>query len=145
MALRKIIIYPNPVLREKSRMVDVVDNHIRVLLDDMAQTMYHSKIGAGLAACQIGVLKRLVVIDMGDKRLYKLVLAQGEQEVIEGCLSFPNRWGKLKRPEKVVVKALNEWGREIKVTGQGNFAKCLCHEIDHLDGVLLIDRIIGSR
>lgn len=102
MALREIVLYDDPVLRKKSRPVAEVNDKIRQLLDDMAQTMYHSQIGAGLAAPQVGILKRLVVIDMGDGLIKlvnpEIVEAEGEQEVIEGCLSFPNRWGKLKRP-----------------------------------------------
>lgn len=145
MALRTIVLSEDPVLRKKSRPVDEVNDKIRQLLDDMAETMYHSKIGAGLAAPQVGVLKRLVVIDMGDGLIKlvnpKLVEAEGEQEVIEGCLSFPNRWGKLKRPYRVKVEALNEMGEPVTYEAVGDKAKCFCHEIDHLDGILFVDKV----
>ena len=145
MALRTIVLSEDPVLRKKSRPVDEVNDKIRQLLDDMAETMYHSKIGAGLAAPQVGVLKRLVVIDMGDGLIKlvnpKLVEAEGEQEVIEGCLSVPNRWGKLKRPYRVKVEALNEKGEPVTYEAVGDKAKCFCHEIDHLDGILFVDKV----
>lgn len=146
MALRKIVLYDDPILRKKSKKVEIVDDKIREILNDMAETMYHTKIGGGLAACQIGILKRLVVIDMGQG-LLKLVNPQiveeiGEQEVVEGCLSFPNQWGKLVRPQKVRLLALNEMGEEIELTGTGDLAKCFCHETDHLDGILFTDKVI---
>ncbi|MDF2587251.1 MAG: def 1 [Anaerocolumna sp.] len=143
MALRQIRLYDDPLLRKTSKTVNQVDDKIRLLLDDMAETMYHSKIGGGLAAVQIGILKRLVVIDMGQG-LIKLVNPviinkEGTQKVIEGCLSIPNKWGKLNRPASVTIKALNENGDEITITGTGDLAKCICHEIDHLEGVLFTD------
>lgn len=144
MALRQIVLYDDPILRKKCKKVEIVNDKIRTLMDDMAETMYNSKIGGGLAACQVGILKRLAVIDMGTG-LIKLVnpviiASSGKQEVIEGCLSFPNLWGKLTRPLKVTVKALNENGEEIILNGEGDLAKCFCHELDHLDGVLFIDK-----
>lgn len=101
--------------------------------------------GGGLAAPQIGILKRLVVVDMGQG-LIKLVnptiiKQEGTQEVIEGCLSIPNILGKLQRPQKVMVQALNENGEEIILTGTGDLAKCFCHEIDHLEGILFTDLV----
>lgn len=145
MALRQIVLLGDEILRKKSKVVDVVDDRVRQLLDDMAETMYHSKNGAGLAAPQIGILKRLVVIDMGQGLIKlinpKIIKQVGQQEVIEGCLSIPNRWGKLLRPAKVTVQALNEKGEEIILSGTGDLAKCLCHEIDHLDGILFIDLV----
>jgi peptide deformylase len=145
MALRQIRLSDDEILRKKSRVVEVVDDKIRKILDDMADTMHNSQNGAGLAAPQVGILKRLVVIDMGQG-LIKLVNPaiidrEGEQEVIEGCLSIPNKWGKLKRPAKVVVQALNENGEKIILTGIGDLAKCFCHEIDHLDGILFTDLV----
>ena len=145
MALREIVLYDDPVLRKKSRPVAEVNDKIRQLLDDMAETMYHSQIGAGLAAPQVGILKRLVVIDMGDGLIKlvnpEIVEAEGEQEVIEGCLSFPNRWGKLKRPYRVKVSALNEKGEPVTFHVAGEKAKCFCHEVDHLDGILFVDKV----
>lgn len=145
MAIRVIRVFDDDILRKKSKPVDVVDDKIREILKDMADTMYHSKKGAGLAGPQVGILKRLVVIDMGNG-LIKLVNpviihAEGSQEVIEGCLSLPDIWGKLKRPATVTVKALDEMGKEFTVTGKGSLAKCLCHEIDHLDGILFTDLV----
>lgn len=145
MALRQIRLFDDEILRKKSRVVEVVDDKIRQLLDDMADTMYNTENGGGLAAPQVGILKRLVVIDMGDGLIKlvnpKIVSQEGTQEVIEGCLSFPNKWGKLKRPEKVTIEALNENGEKIILTGTGSLAKCFCHEIDHLDGILFVDLV----
>jgi len=146
MALRQLRFFDDEILRKKSKEVNLIDGKIRELLDDMAETMYHSGNGAGLAACQVGILKRLVVIDMGDGLLKlvnpKLIGTSGVQECIEGCLSFPNRWGKTIRPQKVTVQALNERGEEIMITGENEFAKCLCHELDHLDGIVFLDKVI---
>ena len=107
MALRKIVTGQDPVLRKTSRTVEAFDGKLAVLLDDMAETMYHTGNGAGLAANQVGVLKRLAVIDMGEglmKLINPEIVAQaGTQECIEGCLSFPNRWGKTIRPRRVTV------------------------------------------
>ena len=143
MALRQLSYVGDDVLRKKCKVVEVVDAKIRQLLNDMAETMYHTENGAGLAAPQIGILKRLVVIDMGQGLIKlvnpKIVKQEGQQEVIEGCLSIPNTWGKLIRPAKVTVEALNENGEPITITGTRDLAKCLCHEIDHLDGILFTD------
>lgn len=143
MALRQIRLYEDTILRKKSKEVTVVDEKIRALLNDMAETMYSTKIGGGLAAPQIGILKRLVVIDMGQgllKLVNPVIISQeGTQEVIEGCLSIPNKYGKLIRPAKVTVQAFDENGEKIEVTGEGDLAKCLCHEVDHLEGILFTD------
>lgn len=145
MALRKIRTFDDEILRKKSREVKEVTDRIRLLLDDMAETMYHAQ-GGGLAACQVGILKRLVVIDVGEGLIRlvnpELVFQKGEQIVEEGCLSFPDIWGKLKRPEQVIVRALNENGEKITVEGTGLLAKCLCHELDHLDGIVFKDKLI---
>lgn len=143
MAVRQIRLFDDEILRKKSRAVEVVDDKIRQILNDMADTMYNTESGGGLAGPQVGILKRLVVIDMG-RGLIKLVNPriinqEGTQEVIEGCLSIPNKFGKLIRPAKVTVQALNENGEEITLTGTGALAKCFCHEIDHLDGILFTD------
>ena len=146
MALRQIRLLDDEILRKKSRVVEVVDDRIRQILNDMADTMYNTKNGAGLAAPQVGILKRLVVIDMGQGLIKlvnpKIIKQEGQQEVVEGCLSIPNKVGKLKRPAKVTVQALDENGDEIILTGTGELAKCFCHEIDHLDGILFIDLVI---
>lgn len=130
MALREIRMFEDDILRKVSKPVTEVNDHIREILDDMAETMYHTP--GGLAACQIGILRRLVVADMGEG-LLKLVNPvitekKGEQLVTEGCLSFPGIWGKLKRPEIVIVHAFNEYGEEIEIKARGELAKCLCHE-----------------
>ena len=145
MALREIRKSGDEILRKKSREIQEVTDRVRTILDDMAETMYHAE-GGGLAACQVGILKGLVVIDIGEGLLKlvnpEFVLQEGEQIVEEGCLSFPDVWGRLKRPERVVVRALDENGKEITVEGTGLLAKCLCHELDHLDGIVFKDKII---
>lgn len=147
MAIRNIIESGDEILRKKSRPVEVVDDKIRQLLDDMVETM-HQYNGVGLAAPQVGILKRIIVIDLYDDhgpiKLVnpEIIKQKGEQEVEEGCLSFPNQFAKMIRPAEVVVKALNEEGKAIKVTGKGLLAQALAHEIDHLDGILFVDKMI---
>jgi peptide deformylase len=145
MALRQIRLFDDEILRKKSKLVEVVDDKIRQILNDMADTMYNTDNGGGLAAPQVGILKRLVVIDMGQELIKlvnpKIIRQEGSHEVIEGCLSIPNTWGKLKRPEKVTLQALNENGEEIILTGTGDLAKCFCHELDHLEGILFTDLV----
>ncbi len=145
MALRKIRLSNDEILRKKSKVVEKVDDRIRLILNDMADTMYNTENGGGLAAPQIGILKRLVVLDMGQGLIKlvnpKIIYKEGEQKVVEGCLSIPDTWGKLKRPAKVIVQALDENGEEVTYTGTGDLAKCFCHEIDHLDGILFTDLV----
>lgn len=146
MAQRKLRILGDDILRKKSREVTEINDRIRMILDDMAETMYAQGNGAGLAACQVGILKRLVVIDMGDgliKLVNPVVEEQGGlQECEEGCLSIPDRFGKMLRPQFVTVTALDENGKEIRIRGEGDLAKCLCHELDHLDGILFVDHMV---
>jgi len=144
MALRPIVRFEDDdVLRQKSRTVEKVDDRIRQLLRDMVQTMYHEE-GAGLAAVQVGILKRVVVIDVGEGLVQlinpEIVDTRGEQTGQEGCLSFPGIWRIVKRPQEVTVAAMNEKGKRVCIHGIGLFARALCHEIDHLDGILFIDR-----
>ena len=145
MGLREIRLVGDEILRKKSRPVEVVDDRIRQLLDDMADTMYNTENGGGLAAPQVGILRRLIVIDMGQGLIKlvnpRIIHQEGTQEVIEGCLSIPDKLGKLTRPAMVTVQALNENGEEIVLTGTGNLAKCFCHEIDHLEGILYTDYV----
>ncbi|BAH07490.1 peptide deformylase [Clostridium kluyveri] len=145
MALRQIRLFGDDILRKKSKEVKAVDNKIRQILNDMADTMYDTENGGGLAAPQIGILKRLAVIDMGQGLIKlvnpKIIKCAGEQEVIEGCLSIPNVFGKLKRPAKVIIEALNEEGSKIILKGTKDLAKCFCHEIDHLKGILFTDLV----
>lgn len=146
MALRQIRLFGDEILRKKCKSVNVVDDKIRQILNDMADTMYNTENGGGLAAPQVGILKRLVVINMGQGLMKlvnpRIIKQEGKQKVIEGCLSYPNKYGKLIRPARVTVQALNETGEEIIVTGTGDLAKCLCHEIDHLEGILFTDLVI---
>lgn len=146
MAIRQLRYNDDPILRKKCKEVCAVNDAIRVLLEDMAETMYHTKNGAGLAACQIGILKRLVVIDVGAGLIKlvnpKIIVQSGSQKCIEGCLSFPNKFGRTIRPEKVTVQALDENGEEIILTGRGELAKCFCHELDHLEGIVFLDKVI---
>lgn len=147
MAIRNVRESGDEVLRKKCRTVEVVDDKIRELVDDMLETMYKYN-GVGLAAPQVGILKRVVVIDTyeGDGPIIlinpEIVKEKGKQEVDEGCLSFPNQYAKIIRPNEVTVKALDENGKEFKITGKGLLAQALSHEIDHLNGVLFVDKII---
>jgi len=145
MALRQLRYNEDPILRKKCKDVLVVDDRIRDILSDMAETMYNTSNGAGLAANQIGLLKRLVVIDMGEGLIKlvnpRIISASGTQDCVEGCLSFPNRFGKTVRPAEVTISALNEHGEPITLTGKGDLAKCFCHELDHLDGIIFIDHV----
>lgn len=148
MALRQIREVGDDLLRKKSREVEVVDDKIRELLDDMYETMKASNDGIGLAAPQVGVLKRLVVIDLGeegDGKIYKLVnpviiKAKGEQVCREGCLSVPGVLGDVVRPKEITVEALDENGKKIVIKAKDLLAICLSHEIDHLDGILFTDK-----
>ena len=147
MAIREIRNEQDEILRKKSREVEVVDDKIRELINDMIDTM-HKYNGVGLAAVQVGVLKRVIVIDLyDDKGIYKLinpviVKEKGDQECEEGCLSFPNKYAQVVRPMEVTVEALDENGKKIKVKGKGLLAQALAHEIDHLNGVLFVDRML---
>lgn len=145
MALRNIVTVEDDILRKKCKPVDKIDEKLLTLIKDMAETMYNTGNGAGLAAPQVGVLKRVVVIDVGEGLISlinpQIVEAEGSREVVEGCLSIPGKWGKLMRPERVKVTALNEKGEEIVICAQEDLAKALCHEIDHLDGILFIDKV----
>lgn len=136
----------DPILRKKCKSVTVVNDEIRQLLNEMLEVLHQTEDGAALAGNQIGILKRLVVIDFDDV-LLKLVNPQiisysGIQECIEGCLSFPNRIAKTIRPQKVVLQALNEYGEEIIIVGEDEMAKCFCHELEHLDGKNFLDKAI---
>lgn len=145
MALRNIRTYGDEVLRKKSRKVDVINARITTLLEDMLETMYEAQ-GVGLAAPQVGILKRVVVIDVGDGPLFlinpEVVETEGKCIDSEGCLSIPGEQEDVERPERVVVKAQNEKGEDITIEGTELLARALCHEIDHLDGILFVDKAI---
>ena len=143
MAKLKILKVGDDALRKVCRPVDAITPRIIRLLDDMVETM-RSADGVGLAAPQVGVLRRVVVIETPDEGLFelinpKIIAFSGEQESEEGCLSVPGRWGITKRPMHVTVRALNRKGETVNITGSGLLAKAFCHEIDHLDGKLYID------
>lgn len=145
MAIRQIRYSEDPILRKISREVTEINERIKILLDDMVDTMYKDE-GVGLAAPQVGVLRRAVVIDIGEGIIKlinpEIIEKEGENIDVEGCLSVPGRAGIVKRPERVRVKYLNEFGEEKIIEGTGLLAKALCHEIDHLNGILFIDKMI---
>lgn len=147
MAVRTIREEGDEILKKVSKPVDKIDNKILELIEDMIETMHKSN-GVGLAAVQVGVLKRIVVIDIYDEKgpivliNPKILKTKGEQEVEEGCLSFPNKFGKIIRPNDVTVEAMDEFGKIRKVKGKELLAQAMCHEIDHLDGVLFIEKIL---
>ena len=147
MAIRAVREEGDEILRKKSKEVEVVDDRIRTLVEDMIETM-HKYNGVGLAAVQVGVLKRVIVIDTYEKDEQfvlinpEIIKQKGEQEVEEGCLSFPNKFGRIKRPSEVTVVALDENGNKFKLTAKGLLAQAICHEVDHLNGELFVDKII---
>lgn len=144
MAIRNIREYGDNILRKKSKRVTKFDERLETLLVDMAETMTEAN-GVGLAAPQIGVLKRVVVIDVGDGLIElvnpEIVSTVGQISGIEGCLSVPGIAGVVDRPEKVKVKAFSRKGKPIEIEGEGLLARALCHEIDHLEGVLFVDKV----
>ena len=146
MALRNIRVEDDPILRKQSRKVEKFDQRLEMLIDDMFDTMYDAN-GVGLAAVQVGVLKQVIVIDTGEEG-EKLVLInpeiiaqEGEQHTPEGCLSVPGKSGICNRPQKVTVRALDREGNVFEKTGEDLLAKAFCHEIDHLYGILYIDKM----
>ena len=147
MAIRNIRKNGDEVLRKKSRTVEKVDEKIKELVQDMLETMYKNN-GVGLAAPQDGILKRVVVIDLYDNNgpivliNPEIIKEKGEQEVEEGCLSFPNQFAKIIRPAEVTVKALDIDGKEIKIKAKELLAQAISHEVDHLEGILFVDKII---
>ena len=145
MAVMKILRLGDETLRKKSHPVTKIDRRTIGLLKDMAETMYAAD-GCGLAAPQVGILRRMVVIDVGDGLIElinpELIESEGEEIGVEGCLSVPGRRGTVKRPTKVVVRALDKKGREIELTAEGFLARAVCHELDHLDGTVYVDKMI---
>ncbi|WP_097025549.1 peptide deformylase [Clostridium peptidivorans] len=148
MALRSIREIGDELLRKKSKKVEKIDDRLQVLLDDMLETMYESN-GVGLAAPQIGILKRVVVIDIGEEPVFlinpEIIKTEGSYIDEEGCLSIPGEQGEVERPYKVTVKALDRNGNEVVIEGEELMARALCHEIDHLNGVLFVDKIIKEN
>ena len=147
MAIREILQAGNPVLRIKAKLVTEIDDRIITLLDDMLETMYEAN-GVGLAAPQVGVLKRIVVIDVGEGPLVmvnpQVVKTSGSQTGDEGCLSVPGKAGTVTRPDEVTVRFMGEDGEWYELEGRELLARAICHECDHLDGKLYIDIVEGE-
>ncbi len=144
MAKRKIVTYGDDTLRRVCRPVDTITPSILTLLDDMAETMRAAD-GVGLAAPQVGILRRIAVVEVEPGQLIelinpKIIATAGEQEGSEGCLSLPNQFGMVKRPKHVTVRATDRNGREFEMSGSDLLARAFCHELEHLDGKLFIDR-----
>lgn len=144
MAIREIRKTPDEVLYKKSREVTDFDERLHTLLDDMADTMYEAN-GVGLAAVQVGILKRVVVIDIGEGIMElinpEIIETAESQTGTEGCLSFPGQWGIVTRPNYVKVKALDRFGKEQILEGRELLARAFCHEIEHLDGHAFIEKV----
>lgn len=148
MSILKIRIYPDPILRKKSEGIEEVDDSIRRLMDDMTQTMYENK-GVGLAAIQVGILKRVIIVDVGEGLIAlanpRILRKEGRQLGPEGCLSLPDITLDVKRAQRIMVKGLNREGKKIEMGTEGLTACALQHEIDHLNGILIIDRVPKKR
>lgn len=147
MAIRIIRKDDDEILRKVSKKVEVIDDKIITLLEDMKETMYAAQ-GVGLAAPQVGVLRRVAVVDVGEGPIELInpviVYEKGEQIDEEGCLSLPNRTGAVCRPQKVIVRAQDRHGNTFEITGTDLLARAFCHEIDHLNGILFIDKVIPN-
>lgn len=147
MALRLIRTDEDPLLRKVSRPVKIINDRTKALLDDMLETMYDAN-GIGLAAPQVGILRRCIVVDVGEGPYQlvnpEIIEAKGSCVEIEGCLSVPNFNGTVERPEEVKVKYMDINGEEKVIEAKDLFARCICHEIDHLDGILFTDKYIDE-
>ena len=147
MAIRKLRYEGDEILSKKSREVEKIDERLLDLIDDMIETM-HKYNGVGLAAVQVGILKRVIVIDIDDGNgpivlINPVILAtKGSREVEEGCLSFPNKFAKVVRPEEVVAEYTNREGKRVKVKAKELLAQAICHEVDHLEGEVFVDKMI---
>lgn len=147
MAIRKIRTEEDPILRKKSRLVEKFDDRLGEILDDMAETMYAAD-GVGLAGVQVGILRRIVVVDVGDGLIElvnpEIIERDGEQCGVEGCLSLPGKQGYTVRPMTVKIKAQNRYGNWCVYKGTELKAKAFCHELDHLDGIIYTD-VLASK
>lgn len=148
MALRNIVKLGDPILNKTSRKVEKFDDKLAALIDDMLETMYSAN-GVGLAAVQVGILKRVVVIDIGEGPMELvnpvITMKEGEQQESEGCLSLPGKYGVTSRPQKVQVKAQDRNGKWQVFTGEDLKARAFCHEIDHLDGILFTSHLVTGK
>jgi peptide deformylase len=144
MAVRDVVKYPDPVLRQQAKSIPKVDSGLKALIDDMVATMRAER-GYGLAANQVGVLQKILVYDdgtgLGVLINAKIVSVEGEQIGPEGCLSVPGLQGEVRRAEKVVVKGMDAVGKPVRIKAEGLLARIFQHEIDHLEGTLFIDRV----
>ena len=146
MAIRNLRYENDEILRKRAREIDVIDDKIKQLAEDMMETM-HKYDGLGLAGPQIGILKRIIVIDLYEEGtqftlINPVIISQkGEQIVEEGCLSFPEKFGKVKRPKEVTVEALDLEGKKVRLVGRDLLAQALCHEIDHLNGEVFVNKV----
>ena len=147
MAILNILKEGDETLRKKCRRVEEITPRILQLLDDMHDTLAKAQ-GVGLAAPQVGILRRIVVIEIDDKKYEminpEIIEMKGTQEEIEGCLSVPDKFGVVKRPAWAKVRAMDRNGKIYEVSGDGLMARCFCHELDHLDGILYIDKAIET-
>lgn len=145
MALRQVRYKEDDVLYKECKEVKKFDEKLGILLDDMYDTMKKAN-GVGLAAPQVGIIKRAVVIDIGEGRIElinpQIIDESGSQTGTEGCLSFPNVWGEVERPNYVKVKAFDRYGKEFELEGEELLARAICHECDHLDGVVFTSHVI---
>lgn len=148
MAIRNIIQLGDPTLRKKSFAVESVTPKIIQLLDDMKDTLAKAQ-GAGLAAVQVGILRRVFIVDVEEGYFEfinpEIISTKGEQYGPEGCLSVKGKWGDVKRPEHVVIRATDRNGKEFKIKADGFFARAICHEYDHLDGIVYVDKADNLR
>ena len=145
MAIRNVVKDGDPTLRKKSRKIEKIDERLITLIEDMIETMYDAN-GVGLAAPQVGILKRVIVIDIGDGIIElinpEIIKVSGEQTDVEGCLSVPGVNGDVSRPQKVKVRGLDRKGNMVEMEGEGLLARAFCHETDHLEGILFTDKVI---
>ena len=147
MAIRNLRLEGDEILKKKSREVENIDDKLQILIDDMIETM-HKYNGVGLAAVQVGILKRVIVIDIYDDNgpitliNPMIIKTKGEREVEEGCLSFPNKFAKVKRPEEVVAEYTDRNGKRMRVKAKELLAQAICHEVDHLEGELFVEKMI---
>lgn len=142
MAIRNIVQFGDDVLKKECRPVEKFDRKLHQLLDDMQDTLYEAN-GAGLAAPQVGILRQVCIVDVGDGPIElinpEIIATEGEQSGPEGCLSLPNEWGMVTRPMKVTVRAQNRKGKWFEMSGEELLARAFCHEIDHLHGTVFTD------